>query len=400
MASFFNFFSKIGFILLVLSVILGFLNLQKPTFYEKNLNSAQVKLTPNESDNRINVLTKDGKLSQIGYSDSPKYFKFSPLYINPSTSYLSILNKLRYKKWEAFGLVHKDFILGAGVFDLSYIGGHFNHYSDLTNHEDKSIIYKQYLNPIRKPVIADDCLTNCQASKFVLPEVYEIDQHKESNLHDQYLKLKLNTTELSIDIDIKISGRTSAGIVTLTPISNDTTLFYYNIKTYLLTAAGSVKINGKNYDAKDILISYDQGRGAWPLRSGWMWLSASGHTKEGKKIGINLGHGFNHPESSRHTEDSFFIDAKLYKLAATKTQVSNTDHHELHFVAEADKKVGVGNTCDFRFIQLKNKENSFFMISKFNFQYGKLVGTCNDENGAKYEFEEVYGFIENKLSIW
>ena len=118
---------KYGSIGLFIAVIFyAYLNLKDPSYFEKDLNSAQDELKPSVL---TPVIDSNGKLTMAGWGKSSENFSFDPSTINPSTS-LSFLRKLRYKKWEAFVIANEDFILGTAIFDISYAGGYFVHYSD------------------------------------------------------------------------------------------------------------------------------------------------------------------------------------------------------------------------------------------------------------------------------
>ena len=152
-------------------------------------------------------------------------------------------------------------------------------------------------------------------------------------------------------------------------------------------------------------IATDSGRGVWPIRAGWIWLSATGKTKKGKNIALNLGHGFNNPDSSRHTEDCFFVDGKLFKLeaATTKKRIKEDNTEEWEFNSNVSNKIK--NKCNIKFTTLK-KKNDFMdnviikKFVKFDLRYGVYYGTCTDENGEVHEFDKVYGILEDKLSLW
>jgi hypothetical protein len=393
-----GFFLKLGGLVFISAIAIGYLNLNAPTFHEKNNNSPQVELKLSKS---VDVLTPEGKLSHIGWSRTPEYFHFNQNKIRPSTSLLSVLNSLRYKKWEAFVFSHPEFILGTGIFDISILGGHMIHFSDLSKKGE--IIFHEHLVPTNKPVITDHCLKNCLAAKHKIDGLIEYNQAKDSRLNNQKLKLFYNSTELKVDMDISIQGADYDSIVTLNPIIEDSTLFYYNIKTYLLKAVGThITINGKKYDAKDIIITYDSGRGAWPIRSGWVWVSLNGKTKEGDNIGLNFGHGFNHPVASQHTEDSFFIGGKVYKLASVITKkVDSGEKQKWTFESEITETNK--SKCSAVAVVDRFKENNMdFYIggARFRVNYARFTGSCSDDEGKIHSFENLWGLVEDKLSIW
>src|SRR5690606_20135175 len=105
----------LSLIVLVISVIVIFLIKPSLVFYEKDLKSKQVELRPV---NKTSVLHVDGKLYASGWARNNEHFHFNPNRINPSTSIHPFLNSLRYKKWEAFVFIHKDFVFSSAIFDL------------------------------------------------------------------------------------------------------------------------------------------------------------------------------------------------------------------------------------------------------------------------------------------
>merc|ERR1711957_1009907 len=180
-------------------------------------------------------------------------------------------------------------------------------------------------------------------------------------------------------------------IVTTTPINEDATLFHHSVKSYGMSQSGKIKINEKSYNLKDCTISYDSGRGAWPVASGWLWFTSSGKTKDGKNISFNIGHGFNHPKKSQHTEDSFFIDGKVFKHEYPKTST--------YWSFESVEHPVMKNRCDFNMEMTKsaNLDEDFKLFKvNFNINYGNFSGKCTDASGNVYEFENVLGFLESK----
>jgi hypothetical protein len=382
-------------IILFLAVYYAFFNLKDATFYEKDLNSAQDELKPEVL---TPVLDADGKLTMAGWGKSSENFSFDASRINPSTSF-SFLRNFRYKKWEAFVIANEDFILGTAIFDVSYVGGYFVHYSEMKDNTEINAI--EHVHPTKKPIIQDDCSRDCSA-KYTLDDYLKYDQGTIGK--SDFVFFKLNTSEIQLEIDLKYNKDLTENLVTLNPISKDSTLFYYNNKRYLIPANGKIVVNGKTHSGK-FFITSDSGRGVWPLRSGWIWASATGKTKKGHNIALNLGHGFNHPEASRHTEDCFFIDGKLFKLEAATTEKKFKEDKSEEWVFNSNISDRIKNKCEIKFTPKKIK-NDFMdtplikSFVKFDLRYGVYHGTCTDENGEVYEFYKINGILEDKLSLW
>lgn len=394
--------AKLTIGVLFLSILIGYLNFSTYTFYEKDLRSRQVELNLNET---TQVLTQDGKLSQIGWLKSRENLVFNPNRINPFTSYFKLINKMRYKKWEAYAIFHKDFIMGLSAFDVSYIGGYFIHYADMTS-KNHTILFKDHLNPFKKPEIADECYKSCIAANYSSDD-FMINEQKTDKPSDQFLKLKNKDSELNVELDLSIKGKDHDSLVTLNPISADTTLFYYNQKINTLQATGTVKINNKTYDASELLITYDTGRGVFPVRSGWVWGNGNGRLEEENlSFGINFGHGFSEPSVSTFTEDCFFVEGKVYKLNSLKTVeqeiklVDGTKYNKITFSSKSDDQIK--NYCNFEFIPKKKYDKGIdlgIISDSFVLQYGLFTGTCINLKGKSYSFN-INGLLEKKTSIW
>lgn len=396
-------FFKLSLGILLLSLIIGYINFSTYTFYEKDLESDQKELKLTE---KTQVLDKDGKLTQVGWTRSRENLLFDPSRINPSTSYFKFINKLRYKKWEAFIIIHKDFILGTALFDISYIGGWFLHFCDMSN-KDSKIILNDEIFISNKPYVADECCKNCLVGNFTTMD-FSYNQVKTDKPNDQFIKIfrKDPKGELSIDMDLKIHGKSFDSLVTLNPISSDSTLFYYNEKINTLSATGKIIINNKEYNSKDLIISYDNGRGVWPVRSGWFWVNANGKIDESTYFGLNLGHGFNENSASKQTEDCFFINGRLFKLNAVKTveeEIITENKIKMSkwtFSSEINEKIK--NKCNIEFIPLRKYDKGIdlkIIKDSFVLHYGLFTGTCINIEGKEYKFN-IYGLVEKKTSIW
>jgi hypothetical protein len=375
----------------------------KPTriFYEKNLSARQNELKANEL---TSILTTDGKLFSTGWSKSHELFRFNKDNIKPSSTVLPVLNSFRYKKWEAVLFIHKEFILLVGVFDLSYLGGFLMHYSDLTD-KDSDIIAGDYINPITKPSLNDNCLTTCNLGHYEIEGQISYNHTKLPSFNNQKYSLNATIPNLHVKMDLDLHAENYDSITTLTSISEDSTLFYFNTKMNNILATGVIEVNGKQYNTKDLIITHDSGKGAWPVNSGWFWVSGNGRTKEGDLIGINIGHGFSNPDMNEHTEDCFFVNGKMLKLPSVMTNKITIDEakklYRYEFESVYDETIK--NSCSFKANAIRNNYmEKNLLIGQVNFQLTYIVmnGYCTDDKSKRYEFENVYGLVENKMSVW
>jgi hypothetical protein len=385
----------------VVSVFLFIVSKPSLMFWDKDHTSKQVEIVVND---HTRVLTENGELQQTGWSRKYEMFMFNKENIRPSTSIVPILNSLRYKKWEAMLFIHKDFVLLTAVFDISYVGGFLMHFSDLTD-KNSQLFASDYLNPLTKPYIADYCVSKCTVAQYNVDGVIQYNQTRPYKFNDQHYSINASVSNITVNIDLDLYAEGYDSITTFNPISEDSTLFYFNMKMNTILASGSVEINGKTYDAKDLIITHDSGKGAWPINSGWFWASANGRTIENDYIGLNIGHGFNNPTSSQHTEDCFFINGKLHKLPVVKTKKLVIDEERklygYEFESVPDKTLN--SYCNVLANPIRSnyvKKNLVIGEVGFHLIYLTMTGYCIDESNKRYDFENIYGLVENKLSIW
>lgn len=401
MGKYFYLFIVFPALVLLAAIGLTLFNIQKPVFHEKKLDSKNYEIVLTE---KTPVLTKNGTLNVVGWSRSPSFYNFNSEFIKPSTTILPLLNPFRYKKWEFFLLSNKDFYMGVGVFNLGYVGGHIFHFNDLTK-PNSEVFTEEQLNVFNKPFIADSCLTDCPASKYEEKHRCKFDSEKLLIKNSQKINFNFQDKALNVTLESKISCPECDSMVTSTPITEDKSLFYFNIKTYGLQQSGRLVINGKKYDLSEVTVVYDSGRGAWPLFSGWFWFSSTGKTKDGKRFALNIGHGFSDPNASHHTEDSFFVDGKIFKLPAVESKELQHEYPSTSkfWSFETVEHPVIKNSCSFKMEISKNAnldQDLKIVKSSFEIVYGKVSGSCKDEKGNKYVFDDILGFLENKRSVW
>ena len=386
---------------LFLAIFYSLIVITEKTFHAKQ------KISREESENhKINnsnefeLLTKEGKLTKEGWSNKSHKIRQNYENLNPSSSYLSILNKLRFKKWNAIIFKSRDYIGLVAGFDLGYLSGILFHIADLKSSSKPFSIQEISLKPFSLVEINDQCKDNCSIIDYVKKSdsspVEKISLRvSNNNLNFQFA---FKNEKIKAEFDLNLTNSLDS-IVTLNPISEDSTSFYFNEKTYSLKADNKsfISINDKNYPANEFYFGHDAGRGVWPIKSGWVWISASGTTTKGEDFGFNAGHGFING-SRKFTEDSFFINGKLFKIPYQMYKEDNKGDY-IFEIAENQ------SSCSLQFKKIKENLNIVelelpFTDYLFKVLYGEFSGYCIDDKGMKYEIKEAFGLVETKNSIW
>jgi len=84
-------------------------------------------------------------------------------------------------------------------------------------------------------------------------------------------------------------------------------------------------------------MTHDSGRGVWPLKSGWLWVTANGYTSNKDAIGLNFGDLRSEYQNTHFTEDAFFVNGKMFKLNSVSMSVVN--ENDVKFISEPNTEI-------------------------------------------------------------
>lgn len=197
-------------------------------------------------------------------------------------------------------------------------------------------------------------------------------------------------------------------IVMLAPLSDDAKRFFYNVKSYTMPVKGELEINGmKIFFSEEIAnAGMDYGRGIWNYNTFWLWGSANGFLPDGRRIGLNLGGGFQSYNKSNATEDSVFIDGKIIKLNVAKFEFDEEEDENTFqkkkwtFRTENQSEPG---SCSIEFqrkyINVK-KVNFYVLKSQLKQYFGSFSGWVIGPDNVKIEFKDLVGLAEAHRARW
>lgn len=201
-----------------------------------------------------------------------------------------------------------------------------------------------------------------------------------------------NKLDLSLKLDVTKNNLNNS-IYILHPFKGKRQ-FYYNFKESLLCGKGYLKLgnNEKLEFAGDGV--YDFGRGIWPYKTEWFWISNSS-SKE--NLGFNLGFGFG---NSEETENIVYYDNKSFKLNDLTLDIPKLNN-KIDYLSEW-KLSSKNNEINLTFTPIINRKDSlnFLILStKQNQVFGKFNGTIKTKDQT-IEFKDSLGFIEHFKNKW
>jgi hypothetical protein len=334
------------------------------------------------------LLGPDGRLMQRGYSRS-HLLDYNPEFAGPCRS--AILNRLRLKEWDYYGVTGSDWFFSVAVADIGYMGMVFAYLIDFRR---GTFMERTMVTPpgrgVRLPlttVTGDVCFEGGDVKAIFRREPQsrsiELEWKRFDGGRDLCARLTLEQPE----------GRDS--IVMATPIRDR--CFYYNEKVPAMPAFGRVSLGDTaiTFERDCTFAVLDWGRGVWEYKTMWNWASAQGRLEGGEVFGLNLGQGFG--DLSAATENCFFVDGTLHKLGAVKWSYGSGDWMApWRFEADDGRlsltmKPMVDRPASVNLVVLKSSVHQVF---------GRYYGRCVCDGGKVLEVNGITGWAEEHMACW
>jgi hypothetical protein len=182
------------------------------------------------------------------------------------------------------------------------------------------------------------------------------------------------------------------------PISEDKTYWAYELKSGANKCDFNATLNNQSLTSDENCQAFvDVGRGVFFYKTQWKWASAMGFVKDNKKFSFNYQEGVADPTIAKSHPHFFKIDDKVVYLNPLELKFDPLNFmnsmvfstHE-NFAGDNNNKAEIVFTS---FHHVPKKDNFLIISSDFNLVYGTYSGWVTDDQGNKYEFEDVPGFF-------
>ena len=330
------------------------------------------------------ILTTKGTLNEEGFS-----FEELKTYNKEAVPFIY---KSRLKEWDYYSFVNDEMGFLLTISNNSYM----------------SYVSCSFVDLINKSYLTKTFLTFFSPNKFKLPlspkkgnillntAHYYIVVKKTTNNIKILAKLNsfLKKQDLIINLDVTNTNKNNS-IFILHPFKNKHH-FYYNFKENLLLGKGYIKLGNvtKSFEGNGV---YDFGRGIWPYKTEWFWISSSLKNEKESK-GFNLGCGFG---SLQDSENVVYLNDEHYKLSDLILDIPKNEKGKINYLDEWKLKDEKGN-ISLSFTPIVNRKDSlnFLILSTHQNQvFGKFNGEIKVENKV-IKFKDQVGFIEHFKIRW
>lgn len=334
------------------------------------------------------LLDDQGRLTQVGWA---RQQNLDCNLENVRFYRVKFLQKFRIKRWDYYAIFTPGRFFSATIADLGYAGNIFVYTIDFTTgdlHEEGIVV------PLGKGIVLPRNSTEGDA------HYANKDLSLDFTLHGQDRKLSVNWPDfhdgLGIAAEINLrQPRDHESINIVIPIGSKR--FYYNRKINCLPASGYIRYGeiSEDLSPETCLGSLDWGRGVWEYSSFWKWASASGFLADGRTIGLNMGGGFG--DTSRASENAFFLDGTLHKLDQITIDYSRENYLEPWHFTENESRLDLTFTP---FVERVAETRLGIIDSEVHQIFGRYSGFVISDGGEKIEIKNLIGFAEDHNARW
>ena len=312
------------------------------------------------------LLDEKGNLIEAGYS-----FSLDREYDRTAIKGL----KSRIKEWDYYYIGDEEYGVALTIDDNSYMGLVSVSVLDYINKTDitKSYMYWFTFGKVGFPSSSKD------GDVYKKGKNYSMFFENKNGVRHLVCFMKNVSKGKDFECDIYLRETLDKSMVIATPFEKKRH-FYYNQKINLLSANGYFKYGDitHQFQKKNALGVLDWGRGVWTYSNTWYWSSLNSVTKDGHRIGFNLGYGFG--DTSKATENMFFYDDQAYKL------------EDVEFIIPKNEKGKHLFQDEWKFISQKGD---------INLTFTPIIDRCSNTNALIIQSDQhqVFGYFSGEIKI-
>jgi len=331
------------------------------------------------------LLDGHGSLNQVGWARHPL---LDCNLENARSTRVRFAQRFRLKRWDYYGVTSPAGYFSVTLADLGYAGLAFVYYVDFADgsfHEETiTIPFGRGIMLPRNSDTGDSTFSNKHVQVAMRTE--------ESARHVKVRWRDFGGVPLVADLRYSVP-RDHESTVVVVPIDGDR--FYYNRKINAMPVEGSIQIG----DAVSVVNpdtsfgNLDWGRGVWEYNSFWVWASASGLAGDGRRIGLNMGHGFG--DTTAATENTLLLEGRIHKLGSIEIDYDSTDFmRPWRFSSD---RVDLGFVP---FLERVAKTNLIAVRSEVHQVFGTYMGSITADTGEVIVVDGLIGWAEEHQARW
>lgn len=317
-----------------------------------------------------------GRLDSVPERIDIRQFKYKTPFSREITGWKK---QLKYKQFQFISINNPDYMFGLAIVDLGWVGhGFFYCYE----HQRKNIEELSFLQPAA--YLTSVCSNEQGVSCF---KKYNFLIQIEKTAQERKVLVKQGERIL---LDACIDTTTAAPLSLCTPTG--ATGWTYTQKRTTLAVTGLARTTGKLIDLHDqqFMAAIDDSCGMLRHETAWHWLSLSGYTQNGHKIGLNLATGVNETFA---TENTLWLNGQIFEMPPVFFKQITVNQWQ---VFSADGRIDLTVKTGWRRYESKN----FMLVASQFSQWVSFISGKITDHQQTYEIKEQMALLEKHYAKW
>ena len=322
----------------------------------------------------------DGELSSLNITD----------YRRRASSDLWL--PMREKRWAYLNISSPDVLVGVAVAHAGYLGSAFCYVYDMNS----GLMWEQERTaPFAKGIRVDRELQKGVVLYAAGRERIRLNSDTSRGYRSLDVQLDNDGREIDIRVEIRDdNARVKPHQVCRPTVDGDFTLTH---KAAGLPLIGSVRIGNERYELTEnsSFAGLDLSFGYPARETNWRWASASGRSKCGSVIGINLVDPIASPEFH---ENVCWINGQSQLLGPATFAIPEHPGREPWTLTSVGTEYELNLT--FQPLGMREQQTNLLVLNAdFRQPFGYFTGVLHTSQG-KYELENVPGVVEDHSARW
>lgn len=286
----------------------------------------------------------------------------------------------RTKRWEYWGCITPELVLGLTVSNLDYAAVHQVYvYERQTRRERELAPLVPFARGVNLPDTRPPLRARGEAKGFAF------------DFEDVADGTRLRVTAPGISVELHAaSGGECLGVVVPWSASR----FQYTVKDLARPLTGQVTLDGTTWAVgDDAWAVLDRGRGRWPYRTTWNWAAGSGRVG-GRRLGLQLGGKWT--AGTGASECALFIDGRLHFLGGEPEWSYSLEDDASPWRVRGERVDATLTPFHVR----KVSTNALLIASSTRQAFGTWSGWAIDDDGVRVSVDGLVGWAEEARSRW
>ncbi len=337
-------------------------------------------------------LVQNGQIVSYGLFKEPFHdLNILDTQIFPGKTLPQFLRKLRIKEWQHIAVITPDVFVGFVISTTHYMGMSFcyvvdRHSGEIVEHHRETAPWKA---KVSRELWQDDCRFHVSGYNLDIRNRLELGRHRVE------IDIPAAKGKPAIRAEIEMSEDITSRqpLIVVLPISENRPLHTHKM---VCPVSGWVELGERRWDLQPErdLAMLDVQKTYYPYSTLWCWATFAGYDQQGHQLAINLVQNMIENDDT-YNENVMWVDGQLSQFGGARFTVDKQKMMDPWHIITTDER------CQLTFTpqgSRSEKINMGLILSDYHQPYGTFTGHIIDDDGVRYEVEDLFGVTEYHIA--